>query len=125
MCEGIQRCYIFSTVSPDVLKLCKFYNAVRVELLLLLDLIELSANALGAAPLPIMTLTLPVAVDLLDKRGGIKDSKLPAAAVHWYSAGCTQVFNLKSSKPVRRRLRLTNTLSDTNSVWSSARVDYR
>jgi hypothetical protein len=54
VCEGIQRCYIFLIVSPEVLKLCKVYNAVRVELLFLLDLIELFTVALGAAPLPIM-----------------------------------------------------------------------
>jgi hypothetical protein len=54
MCEAIQRCYIFLIVSPDVLKLCKVYNAVGAELLFLLDLIELSTAVLGAAPLPIM-----------------------------------------------------------------------
>jgi len=60
-------------VSPDVLKLCKVYNAVRVELLFLLDLIELYTVALEAATFAnhAETLTLPVAVDLFEKRGAM------------------------------------------------------
>ena len=67
-------------MSPDVLKLCKVYNAVRVELLFLLDLVELSTVALEAAALAdhTKTLTLPVAVDLLEKRGAMGVAPIPA-----------------------------------------------
>ena len=58
-------------VSFDVLKPCKVYTVVGAELLFLLDLIELSTVALGAATFANHTenLTLTVTVDLLEKRG--------------------------------------------------------
>ena len=87
-------------MSFDVLQPCKVYNVVGAELLFLLDLIELSTVALGAATFANHTenVTLPVTVDLLERRGAT--GRRPNSSSRATRVSCGVMYTTPCACPV-------------------------